>query len=174
MNRIVIAVVMLTIFATLGCAKAPIIKRTAPGYFVGFNPLPDGEARLVLYRGAKFFSDGARVAVEVEECKFEIGIRQFAVCKVSPGRADITWFNALDTIDVPDGGWACAALKFKIDRAHFIRTDCRNLMSDLSVRRQVWTTQIPESEILEKEIVADDSRTGRIVRGPRRAYPDDE
>lgn len=87
------------------------------------------------------------MTVAVENCQFEIAFSQFAVCSVSPGRADITMLNTLDTVDVPDGGWACVSIRTRAMGPRFEPTDCEALMPKLSMHRQVWTTQIPRSEI---------------------------
>lgn len=148
MNRFLTALLVLAILAPLGCAKAPILKRTAPGYFEGFDHLPAGEARLIVYRGGKWIADGTREVVTVEDCKFEIGVRQFAVCKVSPGRADVVLIRAIDTVNVPDGEWACVTLYMNaLIIFHTEKTDCSTLKKELRPQRQVWTTQIPRSEI---------------------------
>jgi hypothetical protein len=85
--------------------------------------------------------------VTIGECEFEIGIEQFAVCSVKPGRSDIVHKSGIDTIQVRDGEWACVSLQSDKFKWTWAPHDCRSLMTELGENRQVWTTQIPESEI---------------------------
>ena len=112
-----------------------------------FNPAPPGEARLLIRRGSGWIGATAPMPVTIGECEFEIGIEQFAVCSVKPGRSDIVHKSGIDTIQVRDGEWACVSLQSDKFKWTWAPHDCRSLMTELGENRQVWTTQIPESEI---------------------------
>lgn len=159
------AVILALVFIGSGCAKAPIVKATAPNYFMGFIPPPADQGRVLLWREYHYIGSGVPWAIEIGDCHFEIGTNQFAVCAVEPGRVEIRYANGFDWIDVPGSGWVCIAPEGRSFEEVFVPIDCRKLMIELDVYRQVWTTQIPRDQILDKIPTRSSSRPSKTKRG---------
>lgn len=128
--------------ALAGCASAYRLAPDDANAFAGFVALEDGEARVLFYRPRLFVGDLAILYIDLEGCRFQLGVDEFAVCRVAPGVNFITGGTAAIPVEAPGGAWSCITTGFGTDQG-VKRVECAEIAERLSTADQVWTTQSP-------------------------------
>lgn len=109
-----------------------------PNYFRGFVSLEESEARVLFLRRSLIIADDQIAFVDLEGCRFRIGVNEFAVCRVAPGENFITGGHALIPVVADAGRWTCLSTVAGVGIA---RVDCVEIADRIPTARQVWTTQ---------------------------------
>ena len=140
------------IVVAAGCLSEPLLKSPIPTLrddspmrFQGFQPLPSGEGRVLIFRRHNMMDSPDEGHVRATDCEFQLYGNHFGVCRYGIQRVDIAAGPKLGSVDIKGGDWHCAEYTPLVKVIQWV--PCERMKRTLQFgAKEVWTTQMDLAE----------------------------